>query len=611
MVRRPLLALLLLPSAFGCSCETEATDIQPAIGLWTESLDPQTPGEPGERLTAPVDFDQVPTRSTETRTLVVRSESLSPLGVKSFSFADDDGKSAAMFRVVEPEAPLQIPSSGHQLVTVEFAPKDPVTYNARLVVASDDPEKPTISAALTGEGTEGDVQVWACKDTENCETVVNAPGPYDIGPVYQGDQGSALVVIFNRGLDRLLVSSVTFEDPMAAADAGFGLEGAGMLNVPKRSSRSVTVTFKPKIGAEPGPASATLVVKSEDRDEPELKMQITATSLPNHPPEACIFVKSIQRFVPEGGGPVETFMPGDPIPIVEPLDVVTIATDVRAGCTGDPDGDHGARLTRLWKVQGPEPTTVDMGPVEYTFTTQISGAYTISLQVTDPLGLVATADGAGVPATVALDVRPVADIAVEVRWDEAVDPAGVGGRLVDVDAHLMRGGPTTNLIADLNDCAQKCERKNWGLSADPEDNPRQLGMDDNGFGNLTETILLDRPENGQIYLAGAHYFADQRQVSEPVCASDDQCLSPASVCIAGTCRTPVWVRVKVFIKGVETPIPGAPEGRVKLSRPCDFWYAAQITWDGKNDTGIVTGVGTSTIPDYGGTSGGGNTCPLD
>lgn len=598
-----VLALLALPVAFGCSCEdTQAQTIDPVIGLWTD-------GQPPARLES-IDFGQVPTKAKGQMTFAIHAESLAPLAVRSIEFEDDDGgKSAAMFRVSEPQVPFQVTAQGNRLVQLEFTPADPVTYNARVVVKSDDPEKPVVKAALTGLGTEGDIQVWVCAD-ESCNSKVDAPGPYDMGPVYQGDAISTLVTVFNAGLDRLQVTSFDFEDPEAAKAAGFTMIGGGKFSVAKRSSKTVQVDFKPDATKEPGPASVTLLVNSLDRDQPELRMQLDATSLPNHAPVACIYVKQIERFVAEGTRPVEHFQPGDPIPVVEPLDIVTIGTDVRPGCTGDPDGNHGSRLTRLWRVEGPEPSVKDMGPEELRFETQISGSYEISLQVTDPLGLVGTADEAGIPAELTLDVRPVADIAVEVSWSPDADPNGMGAALVDLDAHLVRNPTGPIDFLGINDCAQDCAGKNWGKLNDPEDNPRQLGMDDNGFGKLTETLLLDRPEEGGRYLVGAHYFADQRQVpGAKACASDGECVADGQVCIAQTCRDPVWVRVKVFIKGEETPIPGSPDGRVQLRHPCDFWYAAFIIWN--NDSAMVSAIDTDPTQDVPGPSGGGNTCPLD
>jgi hypothetical protein len=591
------LALALLPFAFGCSCsEPQATKIEPAISLLADAT--------AEVQVDQVDFGLVPTKAKGPGSLIVKAVSRTQLQVTSVTFEDDDGKSAAMFRVAADDAvPFVVGPLLKKQLHLEFAPADPVTYTARVVIKSDDPNHPVVKAKLKGQGAEGEIRVYVCKDLPKCEETVEAPGPYDIGGTYQGQASSLQVQIFNEGLDRLQINSVEFEDPQAAADAGFvfaGLVGNGSFSIAGRQGKAVEVQYKPSFAKPIGPASTAVIIKSQDRDEPEVRMDITATSLPNHPPLACIYVKRVERFLAGGGGEILNLPPGAPkcvdaedtncVPIIQPLDTVIIGTDARPGCTGDPDGDHGSRLVRKFTVEGPDASVTDMAPADYTFKTQISGIYTIKLAVTDPLGVTSTTDDMGIPAELTLDVHPVADVAVEVSWGPDADPLGVGAQLVDIDAHLMRqiGSP---VLDGPQDCGRACEDRQWGSKSATDDNPRQLTMDDSGFGRLTETILLDHPEDGLGYIVGAHFFADHRQVAgAPACNKEDSECSDGMACIYGSCRPPVTVRVRVYIKGVEKKIPGNPDGRIVMRHPCDFWFAGQFTWQG-------TGTGLAAISD--------------
>ena len=124
-------------------------------------------------------------------------------------------------------------------------------YDASIVVASNDPDEPEAGVPthlhVTGAPT------WTC------------PTALDFGPVFVGGSAQRTATVSNPGTDVLTVTGVTLDHPDFTADA------PAAFTLAPGQSRIVTLTYAP--GA-PVPATATMVVASDDPDEPELAVAL-------------------------------------------------------------------------------------------------------------------------------------------------------------------------------------------------------------------------------------------------------------------------------------------------------------------------------------------------
>ena len=119
-------------------------------------------------------------------------------------------------------------------------------YEAAIVVASNDPDEPEVSVPAH-------LHVTGAPDVDV------TPTSLDFGPVFVGDSAIRTVTVTNDGTDALTVAGLTLDHPDFAADpSGFTLAVG--------ESRDVSVTYAPSAAV---PAAATLVVASDDPDEPQ------------------------------------------------------------------------------------------------------------------------------------------------------------------------------------------------------------------------------------------------------------------------------------------------------------------------------------------------------
>ena len=144
-----------------------------------------------------------------------------------------------------------------------FSPTDVRAYSASLVVASDDPDEPSVSVGLSGSGVAPPPSL----------PDVDVPGSVSVGSVTVGLSGSASVVVSNVGSAALSVSSTV----VSGADAGaFAVSGGGSFTLAAGASRSVQVTFSP---TDVRAYSASLVVASDDPDEPSVSVGLSGAGV--------------------------------------------------------------------------------------------------------------------------------------------------------------------------------------------------------------------------------------------------------------------------------------------------------------------------------------------
>ena len=265
-------------------------------------------------------------------------------------------------------------------------------------------------------------------------------------------------------------------------------------------------------------AEGALLLRTNDPDEPEVRIDLVAVGAPNTPPVACAGVSEIRH---QNG---DREVPADPaMPTARPADRVFLTAHPEPTCSADPEGGaleyawtlvskppvSGARLTNA--QNGPAPGGAEQPPY---FDVDAIGRYEIELVVTDPEG------AASMPATLVVDAVPKDDITVELSWRAAAD----------LDLHLLAPGGAP--FCDPLDCfwdiclgtSAGVPALDWGpdqnsdgkLDPDTMENTDPILV----FDNVGNTILPGttdvRLENIRVpvaplgtYRVAVHYFEDK------------------------------------------------------------------------------------------------------
>ena len=583
-----LLPLLLALTATACG-ETKSTSLAATIRVETDA---------GNALTG-LDFGSAPTGGHADRSFTIRSIEQVALEIHSITFEAADGTSAEAFSAVT-KLPITIGPLLSQKVSLRFAPAEVRRYEATAVIHSNDPDQPEVRVPLKGEGVAGRLEVIAClpntdENQRRCaDTQVRPPEALDLGEVTAGAHAAALVTLNNGGGDVLQVHKVSFVDAAAAAEAGFSLPAnaeAGM-TIPSLTAGDFRVEFNPPAGTE-GPAAAVVRVESDSTTDPVVDLEIRATVVPNTAPVACVFVREIRRI----DGTNEHFEPGDDLPVVEPSDVVIFDALAGDGCSGD--AEDGDAVTVEWTLVSPTAAlrldTVSGEPLARSLEADATGDYRVDVLVRDSLGLEATADAAGRPASVTITVAPRRDVAVEISWG--------GSQTVDIDLHFVRGRSDA-LWSDVNDTYWDNPNPDWGVAGDRFDDP-QLLFDDQGYGPLVETAVLNRPEAGQSYWVYARFNKDDRQRTAAASCSEDRDCTTGLVCSGATasgpgkCMEPVDVTLKVFLQSSEFDLSVLPgfDNPARLASPCDTWLAGRVSWPADGSGSPTFEMADSVFPD--------------
>ncbi len=93
-----------------------------------------------------LDFGQVVVGSSTDRTLTISNLGAQTLTVSSLTSSD------SAFTVVSPATPFDVAPSADQVVTLRFSPISAVTYSGSLQLNSNDPDEPSLSVSLSGQG---------------------------------------------------------------------------------------------------------------------------------------------------------------------------------------------------------------------------------------------------------------------------------------------------------------------------------------------------------------------------------------------------------------------------------------------------------------------------
>lgn len=544
-MRTPLVLAALLLS--GCRCGQSVMTAKPSLSV----------------LPASADFGQVKAGDRQGRTFTFEARTQAAVTIASIAL-EPGSAPGGIDGFVLGSKPTSIDGFTTSTMTVTFAPTMRVLYQATLVVASNDPDKPTIRIPLVGEGVRAQIGVTpVCERSQQCTGAVTVmPPAVDFGmeplsrPVVVPASQLPGVVITNEGPVPLTVTKVAIEGPDAAAFT-FAQTEATPWELMPGEGRTPQLRFRPT-SAMQASYRAQVIIESDDAERPRVVVELTGTLLPNQPPRVCF---NLTRVTPpvEVGGPRDYASTTEwnqlLMPPAQGYDF-TLTRDVRPGelvqfsatsdadptrCTTDAESARTG-LTWAWRLLSVpagarQPTLTGAATPLMQFRPSVTGDYVLELSVSD--GQATTV----VTGRIAVAVKE--DLVVQLEWS--------GREGVDLDLHLVRpsgevfeyfearqpDGGLTQTSGDLNGYASRRRAAivganfNWG---DPGsfDDPR-LNLDNTGMsvsgavGEYVENISLNNPENDVRcaavncrYQVLVHYFRapDDPASNPPACIVD-------------------------------------------------------------------------------------------
>jgi PKD repeat protein len=197
-------------------------------------------------------------QSATSQTINIMNDGSANLSVTGLSLT---GPNSAEFGLGGPGSFVLTPGAS-QDVQVNFTPGSVGSKSASLLIASDDPDEPSVQVSLQGTGAllEPDISV--------------TPTLHDFGSVPVTQSGSQSFVVRNDGTSALNVTSTTLTGPDAA---DFGVSNGGAFNLTPGASRNVQVSFNP---SSEGAKSAVLELASDDPDESLIVVNLSGTGTP-------------------------------------------------------------------------------------------------------------------------------------------------------------------------------------------------------------------------------------------------------------------------------------------------------------------------------------------
>jgi hypothetical protein len=531
------------------------------------------------------------------------------------------------------DAPDVVSALSSAPVTLKLKPSEVRTYQAELVIASDDEDHPQMRVQLSGRGATPMIEVTPgctapCMATVAATSIHFAPEPADraveppvtIWPV---------VRIASTGVVPLDLNNVAVEGADAAAFKVLGIPPTTL-----SPSQHVDLPLKLDTVATQVNYQAELVIRSDDPAHGEIRIPLAGELRANLPPVVCANVTRVQPG--DGSAPVDYGGWGPPPDAgydfsqtreVQPNSVVELSAWSSADpltCTTDPE-DERIALTYLWEVvsapPGPAAALTGASTAIAHLVPIATGTYLLRLTVRD-------VQGHATAAELTLWVAVKQDLVAQLSWTS--DPGA------DLDVHLVRPGSSPfsffeegdagRTSGDINGWAQLARTPDsgydfaWG-DVGPSDDPK-LNVDDTGSGALLENVSLNYPEHAPqcaasecTYQVLVHWFRDARDAgaSAPAacdvsgCRDGETCTcSAGSGCVAnvaplddagvgaGTCRAPVRPVVRVFVKANATPAAVVPLDTLMpvdafgLGAPCELWHVADVVWPRRGaDAGTV------------------------
>ncbi len=353
----------------------------------------------------------------------------------------DGGKGA--FQITETEQVIPA-SEDAWSVAIQFIPESFFTYDASLIIESNDETDPVFTVPISGVG-------------------VDAPRPdIDVQPVVL-DWGADTDDDFSPFQFLEILNTGTADLHIGAADQ----EGSGAFElttdpsyatVAPGTSTPVILTYTP---VQSDGDSGTILLNSDDADEPVVQITLLGN----------------------GGGNFNY-----PVPIIDcpgtsaPPEFLTLD----GSQSYDPDGNEP--LSYIWllalKPQGSQSYVTNLITDSTDLWTDIAGDFEVMLQVQNSIGVTSA------PDRCLINAIPRDDLHVELTWDTSN---------VDLDLHLIEDG--FELFETPYDCNFCNKNPQWGTNGATDD-PR-LDLDDRSDG--PENTNIETPEDG-VYHTKVHYF---------------------------------------------------------------------------------------------------------
>lgn len=190
------------------------------------------------------------------------------------------------------------------------------------------------------------------------------------------------------------------------------------------------------------------------------------------------------------------------------------------------------------------------------FFLDVAGRYTFELSVEDARGMLSPSPECPAISRVSVEVKPDADLHLQLTWDTPLDADQTDDDGTDVDLYLLHPHADGKWRAADYACYFHQPAPDWGEPGDARDDPT-LDIDDvNGAG--PENINLRAPEEtaplGGLYHIGVHYYRSIRR--------DETSTYGASE-----------ARVKIYLGG-----DLAWDDKALLRRTDDFWDIGRLEW---------------------------------
>lgn len=231
-------------------------------------------------------FGNVQAGLTKEETVTLSNTGNAALGINGVSIA---GADASAF--MQSNSCNTIAAGESCNVNVTYIPDGEGTQTATLTINSTDADNSSVEVALNGRSVLAPIPEIAV-----------TPGSVNLGSVQVGQSTSAQVTISNNGNETLLISGIN----LAGADASEFLQTNNCTTVAPEQTCAVEISFT---AATAGARNAQLVISSDDPENPELSVPVSAEGFeaPSNELELLLglkgstFIKSSDSSLPLNG----------------------------------------------------------------------------------------------------------------------------------------------------------------------------------------------------------------------------------------------------------------------------------------------------------------------
>jgi len=238
----------------------------------------------GNGVPEPVPEIDVSPMSLDYGVVFIGSSSSLSVTIENIGSADLDVTSIALgagtsadFAIAPGPASIVLAPGANVTVEVTYSPSDEDTDSGTLVIDSDDADEPVVTVSLIGNGVPVPVA-----------EIDVSPMSLDYGDVFIGSSSSLSVTIANIGSADLDVTSIALG---AATSADFAIApGPASIVLAPGANVTVEVTYSP---SDLGPDSGTLVIDSNDADEPTVTVSLFGNGVPVPVPEIDVVPLSL------------------------------------------------------------------------------------------------------------------------------------------------------------------------------------------------------------------------------------------------------------------------------------------------------------------------------